>query len=51
MSLSLLQDLLGHSSPDTTKRIYAQHSQAHLRQAVAQYNLSAEEVVARQTTR
>lgn len=44
MSLSLLQDLLGHSSPDTTKRIYAQHSQAHLRQAVAQYSLSAEEV-------
>ncbi len=47
MSLSLLQDLLGHSSPDTTKRIYAQHSQAHLRQAVAQYSISAEEVAER----
>jgi len=47
MSLSLLQDLLGHSSPDTTKRIYAQHSQAHLRQAVAQYSVSAQEVAER----
>ena len=47
MSLSLLQDLLGHSSPDTTKRIYAQHSQAHLREAVARFGLSADEVVRR----
>jgi integrase len=44
MSLSLLQDLLGHASPETTKRVYAQHSPAHLREAVAQYGLSAQEV-------
>jgi integrase len=47
MSLSLLQDLLGHASPETTKRIYAQHSQAHLREAVAQFGTPAAEVLQR----
>jgi integrase len=47
MSLSLLQDLLGHASPETTKRIYAQHSRAHLREAVAQFGTPAAEIVRR----
>ena len=45
-SLSEVQDILGHASPDTTKRIYAHYEVAHLRDAFDRYSASAEELVA-----
>lgn len=41
--LSTVQDLLGHASPETTKKIYAQYSPGHLRKAARRYNVSAED--------
>jgi site-specific recombinase XerD len=45
-SLSEVQDILGHASPDTTKRIYAHYKVEHLRDAFDRYSASAEELVA-----
>jgi site-specific recombinase XerD len=45
-SLSEVQDILGHASPDTTKRIYAHYQTQHLRDAFDRYSASAEELVA-----
>lgn len=45
-SLSEVQDILGHASPETTKRIYAHYQTQHLRDAFDQYSASAEELVA-----
>jgi site-specific recombinase XerD len=45
-ALSEVQDILGHASPDTTKRIYAHYETAHLREAFDKYSASAEELVA-----
>lgn len=45
--LSEVQDILGHSSPETTKRIYASYTTQHLRQAFDRFSLSAEEVASR----
>jgi site-specific recombinase XerD len=45
-SLSEVQDILGHASPDTTKRIYAHYQTRHLREAFDRYSASAEELVA-----
>ncbi len=45
-SLSEVQDILGHSSPETTKRIYAHYQVQHLRQAFDRYSATAEELVA-----
>ena len=45
-SLSEVQDILGHASPDTTKRIYAHYEVAHLREAFDRYSASAETLVA-----
>ncbi|HEY3062563.1 MAG TPA: tyrosine-type recombinase/integrase [Chloroflexota bacterium] len=45
-SLSEVQDILGHASPDTTKRIYAHYKVEHLREAFDRYSASAEELVA-----
>lgn len=45
--LSEVQDILGHASPETTKKIYAHYEVAHLRQAFDRYSLSAEEMAAR----
>lgn len=45
--LSEVQDLLGHASPETTKRIYAQYTTQHLRAAFDRYSLPAEEVARR----
>jgi site-specific recombinase XerD len=45
-SLSEVQDILGHASPDTTKRIYAHYQVEHLRDAFERYSASAEELVA-----
>jgi site-specific recombinase XerD len=45
-SLSEVQDILGHASPETTKRIYAHYKVEHLRDAFDRYSASAEELVA-----
>ncbi len=45
-NLSEVQDILGHASPDTTKRIYAHYQTQHLREAFDRYSASAEELVA-----
>ena len=45
-SLSEVQDILGHASPDTTKRIYAHYQVEHLRDAFDRYSASAEELAA-----
>jgi site-specific recombinase XerD len=45
-SLSEVQDILGHASPDTTKRIYAHYETQHLREAFDRFSASAEELVA-----
>jgi site-specific recombinase XerD len=44
-SLSEVQDILGHASPDTTKRIYAHYQVQHLREAFDRYSASPEELV------
>jgi site-specific recombinase XerD len=44
-SLSEVQDVLGHASPDTTKRIYAHYTPKFLRAAVEKYSASASELV------
>jgi site-specific recombinase XerD len=45
-SLSEVQDILGHASPETTKRIYAHYQVQHLREAFDRYSASADELVA-----
>ena len=45
-SLSEVQDILGHASPETTKRIYAHYQTEHLRDAFDRYSASPEELVA-----
>jgi hypothetical protein len=45
-SLSEVHDILGHASPETTKRIYAHYETQHLRDAFDRYSASAEELVA-----
>jgi site-specific recombinase XerD len=45
--LSEVQDLLGHASPETTKRIYAHYERAHLRAAFYRYSASAAELAER----
>jgi len=45
--LSEVQDLLGHASPETTKRIYAHYERAHLRAAFHRYSASAAELAER----
>src|SRR5689334_25400716 len=44
-SLSEVQDILGHASPETTKRIYAHYETSHLREVFDRYSASAEELV------
>jgi site-specific recombinase XerD len=44
--LSQVQDILGHASPDTTKRIYAHYQVQHLREAFDRYSATPEELVA-----
>ncbi len=45
-SLSEVQDILGHASPETTKRIYAHYKTQHLRDAFDRYSASPEQLVA-----
>jgi integrase len=49
--LSEVQDILGHASPETTKKIYAHYEVQHLRAAFDRYSLSAEEMAERLRTR
>jgi site-specific recombinase XerD len=49
--LSEVQDILGHASPETTKKIYAHYEVQHLRDAFERYSLSAEEMAERARTR
>jgi len=44
--LSEVQDILGHASPETTKRIYAHYEVAHLREAFDRFSASAAELAA-----
>lgn len=44
--LSEVQDILGHSSPETTKKIYAHYEVSHLRSAFERYSATAEELAA-----
>ncbi len=44
--LSEVQDILGHASPETTKKIYAHYEVSHLRSAFDRFSASAEELVA-----
>ena len=45
-SLSEVQDVLGHSSPETTKSIYAHYTPKFLRDAVEKYSATPAELVA-----
>ena len=44
--LAEVQDLLGHASPETTKRIYAPYTRQYLRAAFDRYSRSPEEIAA-----
>jgi len=44
--LSEVQDILGHASPETTKRIYAHYETAHLRAAFDRFSASPAELAA-----
>src|SRR5581483_5661460 len=44
--LSEVEDILGHASPETTKRIYAHYEVSHLREAFDRFSASAEELAA-----
>jgi site-specific recombinase XerD len=45
--LAEVQDILGHASPETTKRIYAPYTAQHLREAFDRFSVPAEELVRR----
>ncbi|HEY3109660.1 MAG TPA: tyrosine-type recombinase/integrase, partial [Chloroflexota bacterium] len=45
--LAEVQDILGHASPETTKKIYAQYTKQHLREAFDRYSIPAAEVARR----
>jgi site-specific recombinase XerD len=45
--LSAMQDILGHASPETTKKIYAPYTTQYLREAFDRYSLPAEEIARR----
>jgi site-specific recombinase XerD len=48
--LAEVQDLLGHASPETTKRIYAQYTTQRLREAFDRFSLPPEAVTTRVTS-
>ena len=45
--LSEVQDILGHASPETTKKIYAHYEVQHLRDAFDRFSLTAEQMAER----
>jgi len=49
--LSEVQDILGHSSPETTKKIYAHYETAHLRDAFDRFSASVAELASEVTRR
>jgi site-specific recombinase XerD len=49
--LAEVQDLLGHASPETTKKIYAPYTKQHLREAFDRFSLPAEDVARRASDR
>jgi len=49
--LAEVQDILGHASPETTKKIYAHYETAHLRDAFDRFSLPPEAVAHRARTR
>jgi len=42
--LAEVQDILGHASPETTKRIYAHYTTRRLREAFDRFSLQPEDV-------
>ena len=44
--LSEVQDLLGHASPETTKKVYAHYETAHLRDAFDRFSTSVADAAA-----
>lgn len=44
--LSEVQDILGHASPETTKKIYAHYETSHLRDVFDRYSATPEELAA-----
>lgn len=46
-ALSEVQDILGHASPETTKKIYAHYETGHLRQAFDRFSESPEDLARR----
>ena len=44
--LSEVQDILGHASPETTKKIYAHYEVSHLREAFDAYSRTVDEPAA-----
>ena len=44
--LSEVQDILGHASPETTKRIYAHYEVSHLREAFDRFSATPEQLAA-----
>jgi site-specific recombinase XerD len=49
--LSEVQDILGHASPETTKRIYAHYEVSHLREAFDRFSATPEELAEEATRR
>ncbi len=49
--LSEVQDILGHASPETTKKIYAHYETAHLREAFDRFSVPPEARVGRTVPR
>ena len=45
--LAEVQDLLGHASPETTKKIYAPYTTQHLRESFDRFSVPAEVIAAR----
>ncbi len=43
--LAEVQDILGHASPETTKKIYAHYEVSHLRDVFDRYAAAVEELV------
>jgi len=44
--VSEVQDILGHASPETTKKVYAHYTVSGLREAFDQYSQTVDELAA-----
>ena len=45
-NVSEVQDILGHASPETTKKVYARYTVSRLREAFDQYSQTVDELAA-----